>query len=119
MQLGSVPVFIYYGTPHIPFSDVIDWNQLAILVEYKNINNIDNILKSISKQKYQFDVWYPQKFEKTFGKVEKDRGRANYFKFDGLTDGEIQVSFQTPNGIKKSSMDLDRLKLFLYHPELF
>jgi uncharacterized membrane protein len=53
MQLGSVPVFIYYGTPHIPFSDVIDWNQLAILVEYKDINNIDNILKSINDEKYR------------------------------------------------------------------
>jgi hypothetical protein len=73
----------------------------------------------ISKQNYQFDVWYPPKSEKTFGKVEKDRGKVNYFKFDGLTDGEIQVLIQTPRGVKKSSMDLDRLKLFLYHPELF
>jgi len=53
MQLGSVPVFVYYGTPYIPFSNIIDWNKLAVLVEYKDINNIDNILKSITDQRYQ------------------------------------------------------------------
>jgi hypothetical protein len=58
MQLGSIPVFIYHGTPYIPFSDVIDWNKLAILVEYKDINNIDNILKSISEEKYQYMLNY-------------------------------------------------------------
>jgi hypothetical protein len=64
-------------------------------------------------------VWYPQKSEKTFGKVEKNIGKINYFKFDELSDGEVIVLLQTPSGVKKSSMDLERLKLFLYHPELF
>jgi hypothetical protein len=77
------------------------------------------IYEFLSKQQYQFDVWYPQKFEKTFGKVEKNMGEINYFKFKDLSDGEVIVLFQKPSGIKKSSMDLERLKLFLYHPELF
>lgn len=77
------------------------------------------IYEFLSKQEYQFDVWYPPKSEKTFGKVEKDRSRINYFKFDELSDGEVIVLFQTPLGVKKSSMDLERLKLFLFHPELF
>jgi hypothetical protein len=77
------------------------------------------IYEFLSKQEYQFDVWYPQKSEKTFGKVEKNIGKINYFKFDELSDGEVIVLFQTPSGVKKSSMDLERLKLFLYHPELF
>jgi hypothetical protein len=77
------------------------------------------IYEFLSKQQYQFDVWYPQKSEKTFGKVEKNIGKINYFKFDELSDGEVIVLFQTPSGVKKSSMDLERLKLFLYHPELF
>ena len=83
------------------------------------LNQNLELYEFISKQNYQFDVWYPPKSEKTFGKVEKDRSKINYFKFDELTDGEIQVLIQTPLGVKKSSMDLDRLKLFLYHPELF
>ena len=77
------------------------------------------IYEFLSKQQYQFDEWYPQKSEKTFGKVEKNMGEINYFKFKDLSDGEVIVLFQTPSGIKKSSMDLERLKLFLYHPELF
>ena len=83
------------------------------------LNQNLELYEFISKQNYQFDVWYPPKSEKTFGKVEKDRSKINYFKFDELTDGKIQVLLQTPLGVKKSSMDLDRLKLFLYHPELF
>jgi hypothetical protein len=82
------------------------------------VQNLE-IYEFLSKQEYQFDVWYPQKSEKTFGKVEKIIGKINYFKFDELSDGEVIVLFQTPSGVKKSSMDLERLKLFLFHPELF
>jgi hypothetical protein len=43
MQLGSIPVFIY-DQKWIPFEDEIDWNEFCVLIDAKNIQNIDTIL---------------------------------------------------------------------------
>ena len=48
LQLGSIPVYIYYGKPHLPFENEIDWNKLCVLIDYSLIQNIDSILKQIS-----------------------------------------------------------------------
>jgi hypothetical protein len=50
MQLKSIPVYIYTDKPYIPFSNRVDWNKLAVLIEYKDISKIDDILKSISEE---------------------------------------------------------------------
>jgi hypothetical protein len=52
MQLGSIPVYIYYKQPFLPFSDKLDWNKIAILVEQDNIENIDHILTNINNTQY-------------------------------------------------------------------
>lgn len=54
MQLESIPVYIYHETPHTPFSDEINWEDICILIEYKNISNIDKILKSITDDRYNY-----------------------------------------------------------------
>jgi hypothetical protein len=51
MQLGAIPVYIYTNEPYIPFSNIVNWNDICILVEKQDIKNIDNILKNISKEK--------------------------------------------------------------------
>jgi len=53
MQLNSVPVYIYENFPYIPFEDKIDWSRLAVLIDRKDIKNIDNILLSITDEKYE------------------------------------------------------------------
>jgi hypothetical protein len=52
MQLGSVPVYIY-DQPHLPYSEAIDWNKICVLIHISEIDRIDNILKSISDDKYK------------------------------------------------------------------
>lgn len=53
MQLGAIPVYIYTDEPYIPFTDKLNWNDICILLEYKDIANIDKILKQITKNKQQ------------------------------------------------------------------
>ena len=50
MQLGSIPVFIY-DHKWFPFEDEIDWNQFSVLIDVNNIQNIDKILSSYTKEK--------------------------------------------------------------------
>ena len=52
MQLNSIPVYIYFKEPFIPFKDNINWENISVLIETNNISNIDFILKSISDEKY-------------------------------------------------------------------
>jgi hypothetical protein len=48
MQSNSIPVYIYTDKPFLPYTDVIDWGKLAVLVDFKNIEDLDDILKSIN-----------------------------------------------------------------------
>ena len=72
MKFGSVPVYIsdYF---HLPYKDIIDWNDICILIPNEAIDNIDNILKAIPKNKYDKIMYnikklYPKifKFEYMF-----------------------------------------------------
>jgi hypothetical protein len=49
LQHGSIPVYIS-DEPWIPFNDMIDFNDYGVLIDVKDIDNLDNILKSISKE---------------------------------------------------------------------
>ncbi len=53
MQLGSIPVYIYHNKPFIPFANKINWNDIAVLVDFKDIDNLDSILKSISNERQE------------------------------------------------------------------
>jgi len=52
MQLGSVPVYISDDF-HLPWSDEINWSEFSVLVDIKDIENLDDILKGVSEEKYQ------------------------------------------------------------------
>jgi len=49
LQHGSIPVYIS-DEPWIPFNDMLDFNDYGVLVDVKDIDNLDHILKSISKE---------------------------------------------------------------------
>jgi hypothetical protein len=63
MQLGSIPVYIY-DQKWCPFEDEIDWNNFSVLIEAKDIQNIDLILSSINQDKIRqmqdnlYNYWY-------------------------------------------------------------
>jgi hypothetical protein len=54
MQLGSVPVYIYFQRPFLPFVDDINWDDICVLVDFDDIESLDDRLKSISDERYNF-----------------------------------------------------------------
>lgn len=52
MQMGSVPVYIFYKEPFLPFTDDVNWQDISVLIEANDIAHIDHILKSINEEKY-------------------------------------------------------------------
>ncbi len=72
------------------------------------------MINFLDEKGYKMDRWYNFPKEKTFG--EKDPRK---FKLDGVDEGKVKVILATRDGSKKVSLDLDQLKNFLYHPELF
>lgn len=73
MQLKSIPVYIYTDEPYIPFKDDLDWDNIAILIEKKEICDIDKILKSITTNKIKKIREYT------------DSIYSDYFTLDGVT----------------------------------
>lgn len=51
MQLDSIPVYIYYNKPFLPFKDCLNWENIAVLIDINKIDELDSILKSISSEK--------------------------------------------------------------------
>jgi len=70
MQLGSVPVYVY-DQPHLPYSDIIDWNKICVLIHATEIDKMDFILKSISDEKYKEMLNYASLMYDNFFTLEK------------------------------------------------
>ena len=79
MQLGSIPVYIYYDTPYIPFADELDWNKLSVLIHANDIINIDNILNSITVERYNEMLSYIKEIY------------PKYFTLEGMCDKIIKT----------------------------
>lgn len=66
MQLGSIPVYIY-DEPWLPYTDVLDWNEFAVLVSVGDVNRLHDILSShtaadIRRKQERICELYPQYF---------------------------------------------------------
>jgi len=72
------------------------------------------IVNFLDEKGYKIDRWYNFPKEKTFG--EKN---PNKFKFDKIEDGQVKIILATRDGSKGFYLNLDQLKNFLFHPELF
>lgn len=70
MQMKSVPVYIFYKKPHLPFANKIDWNKIAILIDYDKINTLDDILTNLSDEKYQEMVKYTSEIYSDYFSLE-------------------------------------------------
>lgn len=53
MQLGSVPVYVsdYH---YLPYTDRINWNDIAVIVKPNEIEYLQDILENVSDEKWQF-----------------------------------------------------------------
>jgi hypothetical protein len=70
MQLGSIPVYIY-DQPHLPYSDIIDWNKICVLIHASEIDKMDLILKSISDETYKEMLSYTNLIYNDFFTLDK------------------------------------------------
>jgi hypothetical protein len=50
MQLGSIPVYIS-DSHYLPWSDELNWDDYCIIVKDTEIDNIDEILRSVSQER--------------------------------------------------------------------
>jgi hypothetical protein len=53
MQLESIPVYIYWNSPFLPFQNEINWDDICILINFDDIYNIDKILSKVSDERYK------------------------------------------------------------------
>jgi hypothetical protein len=69
LQLGSVPVYIS-DEHYLPWMDEIDWNSFCVPVNEDEIEEIDDILKSISDEKYNKMLEAGQKIYREYFTLE-------------------------------------------------
>jgi hypothetical protein len=50
---GSIPIYIWEDKKVLPFSDLIDWEEYAVIIESKDIQNLHSILNTIDINKMQ------------------------------------------------------------------
>lgn len=72
------------------------------------------IINFIDKQGYRIDKFYEFPKEKTFGKKDLNR-----FIFNDVSDGKVKIILVKKKETITLSLNLDQLKNFLFHPELF
>lgn len=71
IKLGSVPVYIWDNDIWLPFQDVIDYKRLAVIIHISNLNNLDNILKSINEDQYNNMISYSNQTKELFSSFTK------------------------------------------------
>ena len=52
MQLGSVPVYVS-DHHHLPWTDEIDWNEIAVVVRWNEVRRLGERLRAIDDVSYQ------------------------------------------------------------------
>jgi hypothetical protein len=72
------------------------------------------IVNFLDSKGYEMDRWYDFPKEKTFGKKNPKK-----FKFDSVDEGKVKVLLSANMDMKGFWADIDQLKNFLFHPELF
>jgi hypothetical protein len=76
LKLGSIPVYIY-DEPWLPYTEMIDWNKLAVLSHINDVPFLYDRLKSITDEEYRSMLAYYKEHE-------------YLFTFEGMSDYVIQ-----------------------------
>jgi len=51
-QLGTIPIYIWNDCDWLPFKNIIDYSRLCITIHISEINLLEDILNSITEEKY-------------------------------------------------------------------
>ena len=57
-QLGTIPIYIWNDIEWLPFKNIIDYKRLCISIHITEINELENILKSITEEEYNKMIDY-------------------------------------------------------------
>jgi hypothetical protein len=66
LKLGSVPVYIWDDENWLPFKDKVDYSKLCVSINIKDLEQLDSILRNITKEQYEDMVFYYKKVENLF-----------------------------------------------------
>ena len=64
-NLGCVPVYVY-DTLWLPYTELLDWNKLAVLVHVNDIAGLYERLKAITDEEYNSMLEYYRKHVRLF-----------------------------------------------------
>lgn len=88
LKLGSVPVYVWDDKEWLPFKNVINYSRLCISINIQHINQLDNILRGITKEEYCDMITYYQTVK-------------HYFTCEGVSDEIMNTKnisfFNTPS----------------------
>lgn len=54
LQLVSIPVYIYTGTPTLPYQDLVPWERFSIIVNSEEIDKIPEIVRTLSQEQIDY-----------------------------------------------------------------
>ena len=71
LQLGTIPIYVWEDEKWLAFEDKVDWNEFAIIVEFKDIElitkkiaeaNITRMQEALAKHRHMFTYEYTVKY---------------------------------------------------------
>ncbi|EIE18061.1 hypothetical protein COCSUDRAFT_9502, partial [Coccomyxa subellipsoidea C-169] len=71
LQLGTIPIYVWEDEKWLAFEDKVDWNEFAIVVEFKDIQlipkkiaeaNITRMQEALAKHRHMFTYEYTVKY---------------------------------------------------------
>ena len=66
LKFGSIPVYIWDDKNWSPFKNLIDYSRLCITLNIADIDKLDGILRSITKEQYEQMLAYHEKIKHLF-----------------------------------------------------
>jgi hypothetical protein len=64
--LETIPIYIWNDINWLPFQNIIDYKKLCIVIQISEINNLENIIKSIDESQYNNMLNYYNKIKYLF-----------------------------------------------------
>jgi hypothetical protein len=65
-QLGTIPIYVWDDLCFLPYTEFLDYNKFSIILNIKNINNLEEILLNINEDQYNIMLEEYQKVKYWF-----------------------------------------------------
>jgi hypothetical protein len=66
IHLETIPIYIYSDSPILPFSKIVPWNLLVVLVEQSEISKINDIVNKMSTREIEERLLMLKFYKKIF-----------------------------------------------------